>query len=145
MNRTYIQMYMRSKNPSLIRYAWDHGYHHIAMYCYIYLENHPEKVEELVMERVRIAKHVHRHELGTYARIMEYHWLFFEIQVVNTWIHEEEIEKFRGPEGFTHFVSNCAESYRPLDEMLMEEVDKSKQPDPVYIPKHIAHRKRGRR
>ena len=82
-SRTYVQMYVET---GLYNYIVKDRLHYMYMLmdaCQ-YLDNHPEKVEEVVMQRVRVGKFT-RGERRTY-----FQWLFLELQIINSWIWDEQ-------------------------------------------------------
>ena len=93
--------------------------------AYQYLLDHPEKIEEVVTQRVRVGKFT-RGEQPT-----SFQWLFLELQIINSWVVDEQ---FSG--GTMCIIPVASEKCTEPD---------FDTPNPIYIPKHIQHRKRGRR
>ena len=141
--RTYIQMYAYGGKAEYNTLAY-FGYKYLASQCCRYLENHPERIEELVKERVRIAKFSKSDHI-----IPEWQWLFLEMQFVNTWRRDEMLKDLRGGATVkvgTTSLLGLSSSVNVYDELLCREESEPKQePQPWYVPKHIQHRKKGRR
>ncbi len=141
--RTYIQMYVYGDDKAYSTLAY-FGYKYLAVECCRYLENHPEKIEEVVKERVRIGKFIKGHH-----KMHEWEWLFTEMQIVNTWRRNEMMKAARG--GATVRVGSTSllglsSSVSVYDELLYrEKLETKKEPQPGYVPKHIQHRKKGRK
>ena len=117
-SRTYIEMYMKTRRSV---YLLNDSLYYINLLrdAYRYLCNHPEKVEDVVNERVRV---------GKFAKpYTAFQWLLLELQVINSWIMDET---FSGDTVYTVPVSSES---------------RSNKRNPIYIPKHIQHRKKGRK
>lgn len=127
-NRTYVEMYVETGRYNYI--LKDRLYYiNLLRKAYQYLCDHPEKVEEVVKERVRVGKFA-----KPYAA---FQWLFLELRIINSWIVDET---FSGDTVYTVPVSlTPLNSYGLIPEIRVNNTD------PIYIPKHIQHRKKRRK
>lgn len=122
-NRTYVQMYIETGRYHYILKNRLY-YMHTLRDAYQYLINHPEKVEELVKERVRAGKFTRGKQRTSFQ------WLILELQIISSWIWDEQFS------GDTLCTIPVASEKREPD---------YDTPNPIYIPKHVKHRKKGRR
>ena len=129
-SRTYVEMFV--ENQRWIYILKDRLYYmNLLIDAYKYLCKHPEKVEDVVKQRIRVGKFGTKHN--------SFEWLFLELQIISTWILDERFSGDIVYDAPVPVLPTPFESYGFIPEVRISNAN------PIYIPKHVRHRKKGRR